>query len=92
MVKQNVARVQLNALFKVIALIVFFVTFFSNYLIFGSDIVESFIRGIISLILGVIIAKTVYFLWRFAFSTEEWKRIVEGPQEILIEDETQEEK
>ena len=80
-------KVQLKALYNFISMIILFVTFFTNYMIFGANIVESFMRAGINMIVTNVILRIITFLWTLAFSSEEWRFIIEGPRPVELEDE-----
>jgi len=80
------ARIQLQALFKAISLLVLFVTFFSEYFFFQTPLLEAFVKGAISLFISIVVLNIIYGFWRLAFSNAEWKLIIEGPIETDAED------
>jgi len=73
------ARLRLKAFIRSVALLMFFVNFFTGYLLFGSDLVEAFIRGLIVWVVCTIVLHAVFAIWSFAFRPGEWKLIISGP-------------
>jgi len=70
-----IAKIQIKAFVTAISIIMLFITFFSNYFFFQADLIESFIRGVITYIFSYIVMNVVFFIWRITYSTSEWKII-----------------
>jgi|GEM_PF-3519263 len=80
------ARKRLEAFIRAVSLLCFFVNFFTNYLFCGGDLTDSFIRGLITLIITSLVLHFLYFIWNFAFRPGEWRVIVSGaPQQATAE-------
>lgn len=87
-----IAKIQIKAFITAISIIMLFITFFSNYFFFQSDLIESFIRGVITYIFSYIVMNVVFFIWRITYSTSEWKIIAKDlPKENIGETEEIEE-
>ncbi|MCD4829323.1 MAG: hypothetical protein K8R90_07870 [Candidatus Cloacimonetes bacterium] len=72
-------KLRLKAFIRSTALLFFFVNFFTSYLLFGSDLVEAFIRGLIVMVITTIVLHAVFAVWAFAFRPGEWRLIITGP-------------
>lgn len=78
---------KLRAFIKVISILVFFLTFFTNYFLYSATLFQAFVKGVISLITASLILHFLYFFWRFAFSEQEWKIIADPSLRVSSEDE-----
>ena len=85
-----IAKLRLKAFIRCIALLFFFVNFFTNYLFFGSELVEAFIRGLVVWAVTAVVLHAVFLLWQFAFRPGEWRLIVSGPPPLPKEHEEEE--
>ncbi len=81
-----IQKMQLQAFFKAVSILMFFITFFTDYIFFGGEIVDCLFKGIITLIVANIFLNLVYIIWRFAFKAEEWKLIIEGEKTDSVEE------
>ncbi len=86
-----IARIRLKAFINAVSLLMFFVTFFTNYFMYGAMLMEAFIRGVVSFFVAFVIIHLLLFVWKFAFSPGEWKLIVDGEPEIIKEEISEEE-
>ncbi len=75
------ARVRLKAFIRGISLIMFFITFFNNYLFFYVPLIDALFRGLITYVVTAIVLHVIVMVWRFAFSPTEWKLIIDGSPE-----------
>lgn len=80
-----VEKIQLKALYNFISIFIFFISFFSNYIIYSASIVEAFLKSFIAMLLSNVVLRIIYFVWFIAFSPKEWKLIIEGPQEVDVD-------
>ena len=85
-----IARMRLRALINSISMLFFFVHFFTSYLLFGSDLVEAFIRGVIVWVITAVVLHALFAVWAFAFSPGEWRIIIDGPPRVAKEHEEHE--
>lgn len=78
----------INAWTNIVAIMMFFLTFFTSYFVGGMDIMTSFLRAIITLIVSTIIAKLLIYLWNMSMPADDWRLLVKGPPEIPKRSET----
>ena len=81
-----IARIRLKAFINAVSLLMFFITFFTNYFLYGAMLMEAFFRGVISFFVAFVIVHLLLFVWKFAFSPGEWKIIVDGEPENIKEE------
>lgn len=72
------ARLRIKAFVRAIALLMFFITFFASYMLYRVDIVQAFIKSMITYVVATIILNILVILWNWMFSPAEWKRIVDA--------------
>jgi hypothetical protein len=69
---------RIAAFIKMVSILMFFVAFFVHYVACAMDLLESFIIGMIALLVASFVMYGVILLWRLAFTADEWKIIVDG--------------
>jgi hypothetical protein len=74
------ARFKIQAFIRMVSILMFFLAFFVHYVLCAMDLLESFVVGMVALIVATFVMYAVIVVWRLAFSADEWKIIVDGGQ------------
>ena len=74
-------KIQIAAFIRAVSILMFFVTFFTNYIIYQAELIEAFFKGMISLVVANLILHVLLFVWKNTFSEKDWKIIIDGKPE-----------
>lgn len=63
---------------NVVSILMFFLSFYAHFFIGSYDLVTSFIRGCITMLVAMVVVRLIFFIWQFSLPTEEWQYMVQG--------------
>jgi len=75
-------RQYVNAWVNIVSIMMFFLTFFTGYFIAEYSLIPAFLRGIFTLLVSIIVAKIIVFVWNMSMSPDEWRLLVKGPPDL----------
>ena len=71
-----------NSWSNIFSLLMFFISFFTSYIVVGYDISSAFVKGVFVLIVSNIISKILLLIWRYSIPKEQWLIMVHGAPAI----------
>lgn len=71
-----------NAWANIVAIIMFFLTFFTAYFFAQFPLTTSFIKATVTLLVSMIVAKIIVFVWNNSMPSDDWRLLVKGAPDL----------
>ena len=65
-----------HSLVRAFSILMFFITFAVNFLVYDSPLLSAIIRGMMSLAISYLIINILLLIWRYTFSPTEWDLMI----------------